>query len=110
MSISNFLFNVNHESDSHAILNLSGDLTIEHSSSIHEQLLQQDYSTNKLSIVIQNVKNIDLSFIQLLIGYIQHRNQSHKQTYVEFDIDNPTLELLEKTGCIETINSLQSMI
>lgn len=109
MSTSEYQFIIKHLSDTHTVLNLSGELTIENSSSIKKQLLQKGLSANTLSIVIQNVRNIDLSFIQLLIGCIQNRNQSQKLTFLELDFDNATFELLEKTGCIETINSLQSV-
>ncbi len=109
MSTSDYQFNIKHLSDTHAVLNLSGDLTIENSSSIHQQFVQKGLSANTLSIVIQDVRNIDLSFIQLLIGCIQSRNQTQKPTFLEFDFDNATRELLEKTGCIETINSLHSV-
>lgn len=109
MSASEYQFIIKHLSDTHTVLNLSGDLTIENSSSLHNEFLQKGLSIHTLSIVIQNVRNIDLSFVQLLIGCIQNRNQSQKLTFLEFDFDNATFELLEKTGCIETINSLQSV-
>jgi len=108
MPTSDFQFDARQVSKDDAILNVSGDLSIENSEILRDKFLGKGMTSNKITVVLGNVRNIDLSCIQLLIALIQHRNKANKQTYVEFDLDTPTLELLEKTGTLKTIYSLQS--
>ncbi len=108
MPTSDFQFDTKQVSKDVIILNVSGDLSIENSSLLQDKFLAKGISSSKITVVVSNVRNFDLSFVQLLIGFIQQRNSSKKLTFVEFDLEPSMLELLEKTGTLETIHSLQS--
>jgi len=108
MPTTGFQIDTNQVSKDDMILNVSGELSIENSALMRDKFLGKTVTSGKLTIVVNNVRNIDLSFIQLLIALIQNRNKANKLTFLEFDLDTPTLELLEKTGTLKTIYSLQS--
>ncbi len=103
-----FQFDAKEVSNDELILHVSGELCIENSALLRDKLSVRVMNSSKLTVVVEKVQNIDLSFIQMLIALIRHRNQSGKLTYVDFDLEAPTFELLEKTGAIKTIYSLQS--
>ena len=92
--------------DEHELL-LTGELTVENSKPIYNFLLNNAFNLNKIKIKIYSPANIDLCFIQLLIGFIESRNKLEKNTYLDLNIDEGLLELLSKTGIIEKISSMQ---
>ncbi len=92
------------------VVNMSGNLTIDNSNSIHNYLIRRALTPDNITINIKQSDNIDLSIIQLIIGFINTRNNSTKETIVNFNIDESMLELLNKSGATSLISSLQKNI
>ncbi len=86
---------------------ISGELTIENSLSIHNYLLNNALEYNSVDVGISASTSIDLSIIQLIIGFIATRNKTGKVTTVEYNIDESDNDIINKTGAIELISLLQ---
>ncbi len=89
-------------------ISLTGELTVNNSLPIYNFLLNKALIQNSVSIKIYDPVNVDLCFIQLLIGFIKSRNNENKTTDIEFNVDDSLLELLSKTGIDKTISTLQN--
>jgi len=89
------------------IISLGGDLTVENSSSIYNFLLNKAISKEVVTIKVKNSESIDLSVVQLIIGFINTRNKLNKRTQIEIDLNESIAELLDKSGSTELISSLQ---
>ena len=90
-----------------SVINLTGELTIENSIPIHDFLNSKTSENNDLTIVIEKSNSIDLSIIQLIIGFINAREKTKTKTVVEFKLNNDIMELLNKSGSTSLISSMQ---
>ena len=87
---------------------LSGNLSVDNSVAIHEFLHYKALTQDIITLVIEDSDDIDLSTIQLIIGYLKARNKSKKETYIKFDLDEGLFELLNKSGSMDLISSMQN--
>ena len=108
MKINDFEVSLEEAGDNgeHELL-FTGELTFENSNPIYNYLLNKAYHLNSIKIILYSPINVDLSFLQLLIGFMDSRNKLGMNTYLDLNIDESTLDLLSKTGIIEKISSLQ---
>lgn len=108
MSANNFNISIKESSDQNShIINVSGELTIENSISIHKFLLKKIKSPDIVTVKVEESDSVDLSFVQLIVGFIKARNKSNKKTHVEFNVNEVVIELLAKSGSTKLISSLQ---
>ena len=108
MATNDFKITIENQKDSEiTMVTISGDLSIDNTLSIRNQLLNNALDQEIISVIISDSSNIDLSMIQLMIGYIDSRNKANKNTTIEFNIDESDFTLLKKTGAIELMTSSQ---
>ncbi len=88
-------------------ITLSGNLTIDNALSIHETLSDKIVADETINISIENANDIDLSIVQMLVGYTDTRNKLDKITHTTFNISEDILELMEKSGVIKLISLLE---
>ncbi len=100
------------ESDikNHFDVNLSGNLTIENSDSIHNYLLKRALSQEAITLKISESDEIDLSIFQLIVGFIVARNKLEKKTDIEFNISESMTELADKSGLTALISSIKTKL
>ena len=98
------------ESDinNHFVVNLSGNLTIENSDSIHNYLIKRALSQDSITLNISESDEIDLSIFQLIVGLIVARNKLEKKTDIKFNISESMTELADKSGLTALISSIKS--
>jgi len=110
MSASDYSISIT-ESDinNHFDVNLSGNLTIENSDSIHNYLIKRALSQDSITLNISESDEIDLSIFQLIIGLIVARNKIEKKTDVEFNINESMDELINKSGLTTLISSIKNL-
>ncbi|NQU35069.1 MAG: hypothetical protein HQ521_17725 [Bacteroidetes bacterium] len=108
MSDSDFKITLEEQTNNNSLqLYISGELTIENSISIHNYLLNNALEHDSVGINICDSTSIDLSMIQLIIGFIATRNNTGKVTTVEFNIYESDNDIINKTGAIELLSLLQ---
>ena len=108
MSANDFNISIEKVSDTGTIkVNLTGELTIENSSVIHNFLLNKVLHLESVELHISDVSNIDLSFLQLIIGFITTRRQDNIVTNIEFNLEESQIELQNKAGITDLISLLQ---
>ncbi len=88
-------------------ITLSGNLTIDNALSIHETLSDKIVADETINISIENANDIDLSIVQMLVGFTDTRNKLDKTTHTTFNISEDILELMEKSGVIKLISLLE---
>jgi len=86
------------DTNNDSIVTIKGNLTIENSEAIHEYLLKKAFNLENVIIKIEQSDYIDLSFVQLIVGFNNSRKKLNKETSIELNIDESMLELLEKSG------------
>jgi len=92
------------------IVNLSGNLTIENSDSIHNYLLKRALSKDTIVLTISESDEIDLNIFQLIIGLIVARNKLKMKTDVRFNISESMTELVDKSGLTALISSIKTKL
>jgi len=108
MSGNDFSISINSSSTKGSYLvNLSGNLSIDNSVAIHDFLLYKVLTQDVITVIIENSDDIDLSTVQLIVGFVGERNKLKKSTYIEFNIDEDIIELLNKSGSTALISLLQ---
>jgi len=88
-------------------VNLSGNLSIDNSLAIHDFLLYKAISKDVITVIVEDSDDIDLSTIQLIAGFIKERNKLKKSTYIDINLDESIIELLDKSGSTALISLLQ---
>ncbi len=98
------------ESDinNHFAVNLSGNLTIDNSASIHNYLLKKALSQDSITLNVSESDEIDLSIFQIIIGFITVRNKLEKKTDIEFNLNESMDELINKSGLTTLISSIKN--
>ena len=91
-------------------VNLSGNLTIENSDSIHNYLLKRALSQEVITINISESDEIDLSVFQLIIGFIVARNNLEKKTDIKLNLNESMTELVNKSGLTALISSIKTKL
>ncbi len=105
---SNFSISIT-ESDSNGsyIVYLTGHLIIENSNIIHDYLQRKAITKDLVTLNVSSLDDIDLSVLQLLIGFMITRNKLNKKTDIKLKISDNIKELINKSGFTSLISSLQ---
>jgi|AntAceMinimDraft_17_1070374.scaffolds.fasta_scaffold163269_1 hypothetical protein len=109
MSVNNFNLSINKSSTKGSYtVNLTGNLSVDNSVAIHKFLHYEALTQDVITVLVNDSDDIDLSTIQIIIGYLKARNKSKKETYIKLDLDKNLIELLNKSGSLALISSLQN--
>lgn len=80
-------------------LEISGMLVLENSHQLKKEFADtQNCLSNKVSIAVFNVDEIDLSCIQLFIAFIKSMNDSHVTNQFDWNLKEDQRTLLENAG------------
>jgi anti-anti-sigma regulatory factor len=81
------------------VLEFSGVLTVENSENIKDELLAATRNlNNKVNIEIKDVQEIDISFIQIILAFINYMDDHHISSKFEWALDADIQELIEGVG------------
>ncbi len=86
---------------------ISGELTIDNTPKIKNFLLNKVFHLESVLISITKCTNIDLSVVQLIVGFLQSRYNSKNYTITDFNLDDIQTDLLASTGVSKLISELQ---
>jgi len=107
MSNKDFIIKINpskSKKDNKAEIILESELTIYSIENIQEQILNTLEKHKSISISIQNVSNIDLSFIQFLYSLRITANEQSKQVEMFADLNKETQVLFSNSGISNFFN------
>ena len=84
----------------------SGDLSVAIATELQQQLLKVNLDVSRLEIMVQNVENIDLSFLQLLFSWAQSMSQSGKKLIFDFRLGEEFDRIFDESGFKEVFDQL----
>ncbi len=87
-------------------LTFSGDLSVAEAAEIQQQLLKARWKTENFEIVVDQVENIDLSFLQLLLAWSKAQKQSGKNLIFDFRLGEEFQRIFEESGFKEAFDRL----
>ncbi|MBE9468751.1 MAG: STAS domain-containing protein [Bacteroidetes bacterium] len=79
-------------------IQLQGNLTINNSNNIKNELIEALDNFNELTIAIKDVDAIDISVVQLIVSLNQTCKKKNKKINLSTCFSNETTELLEHSG------------
>ena len=80
-------------------LDIGGTLVLENSGQLKKELVEiLDFVGEKLNINIQNRLEIDISCIQLLLGFIRYLDDHHVEYQLGWSLNDEQRALLENVG------------
>jgi len=80
-------------------IEISGNLTLENSEHIKDEFVSVLASlSDKLEIIVFELEEADLSFIQLLVAFIRKLNKKKIKFKINWAIDNDQKALLDNIG------------
>lgn len=91
--------------DGSNVITLSGNLTISNSKKIQQSLIEAFKPLKNISIEINEVENIDLSFIQLIYTLSVESKNFGKNINITSKLNEDLRLLIENAGFSELINS-----
>ena len=89
-------------------LYLSGELVVKAAEQLQHQLQEDWGHLSHIVITVDHPVVIDLSFLQLLISFVEQRNRLNKKTEIRLDLEDSMTELLQKTGIVQLLSSQQT--
>ncbi len=106
MSSNDYIIQTSDIGSNNGELVIQGDLSIDNTSKIYDEISALITNSQIRVIRIQNISNIDLSFIQVLISLGQTIKKNNMRVSIETNLDNQFAELLENTGITEVFGSI----
>lgn len=98
---------INETTTSEAILiQISGVFSIDNIHTVSGMMHERIDEAKNIDIVL-NTDEIDLCTIQLIISFMKTRNKKNLKTHIDINAPEDAINLLDKTGIIETLNQLQ---
>ncbi len=94
------------EHDKSSLL-FSGDLSVANASELQQQLLKAATKVSHIDVKVANVKNLDLSFLQLLFAWAQSMKQSGKNLIFDFQLDQEFERILNESGFRQAFSQLK---
>ncbi|UBM61862.1 STAS domain-containing protein [Candidatus Sulfidibacterium hydrothermale] len=76
----------------------SDDLSVAKASEMHEQLRKFAWEAPTISILTKEVKNMDLSFLQLLFSFAREMKNSGKKLIFDFQFEEEMERIFEESG------------
>lgn len=86
----------------------SGFLDVGHMRQIKEELLGAHLTKDKILLVIKEVENIDLSFLQVLHAFLKKLKSEGREFEFQWDIDEEYFRLIERSGFIADFNKISN--
>ena len=91
--------------DGSTVITLSGNLTISNSEKIQQSLIEIFKTSKNISIEINEVENIDLSFVQLIYSLSMKSKIFGKNIKITSKFNKDLRLLIENAGFSELLNS-----
>jgi anti-anti-sigma factor len=91
--------------DGSAVITLSGNLTISNSEKIQHSLIEAFKLSINISIEINEIENIDLSFIQLIYSLSKESKNFGKNINITSKLNEDMRLLIENAGFSKLLNS-----
>lgn len=86
------------------VLNLSGCLTIRNCASLHKDLLEFTKVQQAVHLVINEVEELDITFIQLLLALGHYFEVQHNPFELQLDLRPELIKQLHQAGITKTLN------
>jgi len=83
---------------------VDGDLNVKNAESIKAMLLKVAGMKNALELKVENVKSLDLSFLQILFAFITSEKASGRKISVIFNLSDENKSLLTRSGFSQYFN------
>jgi len=97
---------IDESSESNSELILEGDLSLENTQKIYDELLSIS-TNNEFSIIrLRNVINIDLSIIQIIVSLTKSLNQMNKEITIHSHFEQQFDELFKNTEVYNIFESI----
>ena len=95
----------------HQLMNIifSGFLDVSKIESLYGEVLGSRITKDEVVIVIKEVDNIDLSFLQLLHAFLFKLKKDHKTFSFQWDVEPEYFKLVEESGFIADFNRISNM-
>ncbi len=87
-------------------LRFSGDLSIAQATQFQQQLLKFAAKATHIDIKIDNVENMDLSFLQLLFSWAKSMKKSEKKLNFEFMLNEEFSRIFDESGFRQVFEQL----
>lgn len=84
--------------DDKTIVTFSGDLSIQNIEKIKQELINIIVDYPNININLDDVSDIDVSFVQLLYAFRQEKQQQNKEIAIEVNLNEELRCLLSKAG------------
>jgi anti-anti-sigma regulatory factor len=84
----------------------SGDLSVAGAADLQQQLLKTSWETAGVKIIVENVENMDLSFLQLLFAWSKTLKSSGKNLNFDFRLGDEFQRIVEESGFGEVFDQL----
>ncbi|RLD90677.1 MAG: hypothetical protein DRJ09_03535 [Bacteroidetes bacterium] len=94
----------------HQLMNVifSGFLDVSKIESTYGELLSSHITKDEIVIVIKEVDNIDLSFLQLLHAFLLKLKKDNKTFSFQWDVEPEYFKLVEESGFIADFNKISN--
>ena len=94
----------------HQLMNVifSGFLDVSNIESTYGELLSSHITKDEIVIVIKEVDNIDLSFLQLLHAFLLKLKKDNKTFSFQWDVEPEYFKLVEESGFIADFNKISN--
>ena len=95
----------------HQLMNIifSGFLDVSKIESLYGEVLGSRITKDEVVIIIKEVDNIDLSFLQLLHALLLKLKKDHKSFSFQWDVEPEYFKLVEESGFIADFNRISNM-
>lgn len=103
----NFKIDIDKTTEDHTEAFFSGELNINNSTEIKSIIIDKLMSPHNISLVINELSVVDISFIQLITGLFKQRKSEKKISSLSILLPESGRNLLKKTGIDDLLVSLQ---
>lgn len=86
----------------------SGFLDVTKIESLYNEIMSSTITKDNIVIVIHQVDNIDLSFLQLLHAFLLKLKKSNKTFSFQWDVEPEYFKLVEESGFIADFNKISN--
>ncbi len=84
----------------------SGDLNVAYASELQQQLLKAASRVFLVDVKVDNVDNMDLSFLQLLLAWAKSVKQSGKNLTFDFHLEQELERIFDESGFRQAFTQL----
>jgi len=84
----------------------SGDLNVVHAAELQQQLLKAASRVLLVDVKVADVENMDLSFLQLLLAWVQNVKRSGKNLTFDFQLELELERIFDESGFRQAFTQL----